>query len=154
MRKAVLELTLRQWEGKEVELVLPQRSHHWRRQHSRPQPHKIRSGGKAVELVLQQMSHHRHRQHSRPYKIRRMRKEFPHMSLKGGKTFVAMNFIWRHLDCSSENFQLPDHRDHLHMCLRGLPAPRRESLNFPGQCTRMLMWNQNDANNHGVVSSR
>ena len=49
------------------------------------------------------------------------------MSLKGGKTYVVMNFIWSHLDCSSENFQLPDlRRDLHHMSLRDLHAPRRE----------------------------
>ena len=75
------------------------------------------------------------------------------MSLKGGKTYVAMNFIWSHLDCSIEYFQLPDHRGHHHMSLRDLHAPRRESLSCPGQCTRMLMWTQTDANNHGVGNS-
>ena len=83
--------------------------------------------GKEAELVLQQRSHHRRCQHSRPHIIPRAGKEFPHMSLKGGKTYVVMNFIWSHLDCSSEYFQLPDlHRDLHHMYLRGLHAPRRE----------------------------
>jgi hypothetical protein len=62
-RKAVLELALHQQEGKEA------------------------------ELVLQQRSHHRRCQHSRPHKIRRRAEDFPHMSLKGGKTYVVMNFI-------------------------------------------------------------
>ena len=49
------------------------------------------------------------------------------MSLKGEQTYVAMNFIWSHLDCSIEYFQLPDlHRDLHHMSLRDLHAPRRE----------------------------
>ena len=49
------------------------------------------------------------------------------MSLKGGKTYVAMNFIWSHLDCSIEYFQLPDlRRDLHHMSLRDPHAPRIE----------------------------
>ena len=48
------------------------------------------------------------------------------MSLKGEQTYVAMNFIWSHLDCSIEYFQLPDHRGHHHMSLRDLHAPRIE----------------------------
>ena len=96
-RKAILELALHQQEGKEA------------------------------ELVLQQRSHHRRHRHSRPHIIPRAGKEFLHMSLKGGKTYVAMNFIWSHLDCSIEYFQLPDlRRDLHHMSLRGLHAPRIE----------------------------
>ena len=77
------------------------------------------------------------------------------MSLKGGKSYVVMNFIWSHSDCSSEYFQLPDlHRGHQHMSPKGLHAPRRESLSCPGQFTCMLMWTRTDMNNHGVVSSR
>jgi hypothetical protein len=95
-RKAVLELALQQQEGKEAELVLQQRR-----------------------------DHRRHR-HSHPRKIHRAGKEFPHMSLKGEQTYVAMNFIWSHLDCSIEYFQLPGHRGHHHMPLRDLPVHRRE----------------------------
>ena len=48
------------------------------------------------------------------------------MSLKGEQTYVAMNFIWSHLDYSIEYFQLPGHRGHHHMSLRDLHAPRIE----------------------------
>ena len=41
------------------------------------------------------------------------------MSLKGGKTYVAMNFIWSHLDCSIEYFQLPDRTAATTTCPRG-----------------------------------
>jgi len=83
--------------------------------------------GKEAEVVLQQRSHHRRCQRSRPYIIQRAGKEFLHMSSKGGKTYVAMNFIWSHLDCSIEYFQLPDlRRDLHHMSLRDLHAPRIE----------------------------